>query len=173
VTVLVLGVNDIPYVQAPEGRQKPKSAKPRSPRPKKGKGPKKPRDFGESKGATVTTGDVAEILEDNYGVMKHFSEMFEEEIAAEMTNALSGAIEHSMATGESLSSTPYQEALGNIERHFQDFIDQKMLDGVVEGVPTLASIEGIRSRFKNRLDPGRPSFQDTGLYERNFAAWVK
>lgn len=148
---LHLGVIDLPYVAAPPaGRRRKKTV-----------------------GGTVTTGDVAGFLEAKYHVMEVFAELHAEDtIAPALESSLAGALE-SILMGAPLSIDPYGSATSAIEDRFRQFIDQKEMDALgYPGVPTRASIIGIRRRFKNRLDPGRPSFQDTGLMESSFRAWV-
>lgn len=126
----------------------------------------------EKKGSSSeTTGDVAERLEAHYSVMETFTDRHGGFIADALANSMAGALENIMA-GAPPSNNPFGSAESAIEERFRAFIDGKEMNGV-PGVPTKASLLGIRSRFKNRRDPGRPSFQDTGLYETSFKAWME
>jgi hypothetical protein len=153
--VLNLGVVDLPYNEAPppgrRGRRKKKVT-----------------------GGTQTTGDVARWLEDRYHVMEVFAELhLEDAIVPAIENSLHGTIE-SLLMGAPVTIDAYGGAMSAIEDRFRKFIDAKEMDSLgYPGVPTQASIKGIRRRFKNRLDPDRPSFQDTGLYETAFKAWME
>jgi hypothetical protein len=150
---LHLGVVDIPYTANP---------------PSPGKGRRK-----KAKSASnVTTGDVAEFLENKYHVMETFFEINQQKIADQLTDSMSKSLD-SLLMGSPPGSDLFGSATTKIYDEFQQFIDLKVMDTLgYPGVPTKASIKGVRSRFKKRLDPGRPSFQDSGVYENNFAAWV-
>lgn len=151
--VLHLGVVDSPYNEAPPP----------------GKRRRKKLAAGH-----VTTGDVAGFLENRYHVMEVFATLHSEDtIAPALENSLAGALE-SVLMGAPLTLDPFGGAMSVIEDRFRQFIDSKEMDRLgYPGVPTKASIKGIRRRFKNRLDPGRPSFQDTSLYESSVRAWVE
>lgn len=161
---LVLGIVDQPY----ENEHPPKPA------PKKvRKGAKhRKRDF--IGGEVTTTGDVAEILEAKYHVYEIFYLLHEDDIAKEMVEAYGAALEGVFA-GAPTSGDPFDRAAEKIFTMFQTFIDQKEMDTLgYPGVPTKASLEGVSHRFKKKQSkPGRPSFQDTGLYEANFKAWLQ
>ena len=142
----LLGVVDIPYVNAP-GKRKKISA------------------------GLQTTGQIAQILEDKYGIMQHFVDAHGDEIIADLENGLGGALE-TLLMGGTPNDDLYAAAAAKIEERFRLFIDSKEMDRMgVPGVPTKASLIGIRSRFKNRRDPGRPSFDDTGLFSNSFKFW--
>lgn len=156
-TKLHLGVVDVPYTEAPE-------------EPGKKRRKKKSR-------APPTTGDVAEWIEDKYHVIENFYRINEQGIASSLENSLAGALE-SVMMGAPVdqflgAGAAFATATNEIEDCFRNFIDTKGMDALgYPGVPTKAAIKGIRSRFKKRRDPGRPSFQDTGLYEASFKSWV-
>lgn len=118
----------------------------------------------------VTTGDVAAFLEERYSVMQLFFEKQEKEIIGLMENSLAGSLENIMA-GAPVASNPFAEAMSDIHNLFIVFITTQQLDGN-PGIPTLASLEGISRRFKNKRGPVRPSFKDTGLYIASMRAWV-
>jgi len=150
--VLHLGVIDQPYSFAPEPNRRRRK---------------------KVKAGTQSTGDVAGWLEARYHVMEIFYELHAEDVfAPAIANSLNGALE-SILMGAPITIDAYGAAAAVIEERFRQFIDQKEMDALgYPGVPTAASIRGVRRRFKRRLDPGRPSFQDTGLYEASFKAWV-
>jgi len=120
------------------------------------------------------TGDVAEWLERRYHVLEIFWEQHAEDaIAPALENSLQGALE-SVLMGAPLTLDPYGTATSAIEDRFRAFIDLKEMDALgYPGVPTKASLIGVRARFKKRRDPGRPSFQSSGLYEASMRAWVE
>ncbi len=121
-------------------------------------------------GEDVTTGDVAEFLEDRYSVMQLFFEKRESEIISLMENSLAGSLENIMA-GAPPANDPFIEAMSEIHNLFVMFITSRQLDGN-PGIPTRASLEGVSKRLKNKRGPARPSFVDTGLYIASMRAWV-
>ncbi len=124
-----------------------------------------------------TTGDVAQILEDEYHVMELFyEEVGGDQIARAFEQSAKEALEDLIAGAprESLSLT--RQATEEIETAFRIFIDQKELDGIVPGVPTAAALAGVNHRLKHpyaKGNPERPSFKDTGLYQASFKAWAE
>ena len=147
---LLLGVTDIPYSQAPGKKQR------------------------KATPSTVTTGDVAEILEAKYNVMETFFKVHEKDIAADLENSLAGALE-SMLMNAPVDLNAFGAATTEIEQRFNNFIVHKEMDALgIPGVPTKAAIEGASSRKKGRKGkPDRPSFYDTGLYVNSFKAEVE
>jgi hypothetical protein len=147
-TTLHLGVIDVPYSQ------------------QRGPGAKHTR-------ATITTGDVAEILEGRYGVMQKFYEQNEEAIAEQLTQSLVDAAE-AMMQGAPTTLDPFGSATSKIEDRFKQFLSLQELDKAgIPGIPTKAAQEGRSSRFKKRKGGApRPSLIDTGLYQSSFKAWV-
>ena len=119
-------------------------------------------------------GEVAGFLEAKYHIFEIFFELHAEDtVAPALENSLQGALE-SVLMGAPASLDPFGGAMSAIEDRFRVFIDTKEMDALgYPGVPTKASIKGIRRRFKNRLDPGRPSFQDSSLFESSVRAWVE
>ena len=122
-----------------------------------------------------TTGDVAEILEGKYEVMGHFARAHETGIAADLEGSLEGELEN-ILLGAPRSSDPFAGAADKIEHRFRQFLSLKEMDRLgVPGVPTAASLAGYSKRFKQKQKKSRgprPSFIDTGLYQRSFKAWV-
>jgi hypothetical protein len=149
-----MGVIDIPYVNA-------ETPKARHSRLRKGKkAPKVKRDA-----STITTGDVAEILEAKYHPMEIYFELHGQEVADKMTESLVGAMENVLA-GAPLSVDPFGDAEAFIDSGFKDFITTGEMERLgYPGVPTKASIERKSARFKKgKSKKERPSFVDTGLY---------
>lgn len=153
-TKLVLGVIDLPYADASyaEVRARKPKVKP---------------------GGSLSTGDVAQILEDRYAVMQAFYDLHGEQIANELIDAIEGAIE-SVNMGAPLTIDPVGSATSKIEDMFKQMLANKELDGRL-GVPTLAAQEGHSKRFKQpyKKRAPRPSFIDTGLYQASFKAWLE
>ena len=128
---------------------------------------------------SATTGDVAERLEKDYGVMEYFVYKFNQEIAEELETDLSALIQDIL--NNKVTSKPFSDSCQNIERKFKKALQQRFMDGSNfsdRPVPTLASLGGISGRFKDRKNLKRkrgvrPSFVDTGLYRQSFKAWVE
>jgi hypothetical protein len=150
---LHLGVIDIPYQAAPTKR-------------------------GKKSAATVTTGDVAEILESEYHVMQHFFELHQADIAKSLEESMEGALETLLMGGKVSTdlSTVMASASSEIDDMFKNMISNKELDGLgYPGIPTQASLMGVDHRKKNpyKRRPPRPSFKDTGLYLASFRSWFE
>ena len=117
-----------------------------------------------------TTGDVAEILEEKYGVFTHFWEVHGPAIVESIAEVQSSAIEAAVASEDPAASTAelrtgYLGVSEEAKALFTTFLTMKELDGLAEGVPTKASLEGVSHRFKNKKGaPGRPSLVDTGTF---------
>jgi hypothetical protein len=134
--------------------------------------------------SSETTGDVAQDLEDRYGIMQHFITKHEDIVANELESGFANALDMIMKGEKPPSqSALFKNAMGKIEVKFKEFITDKEMDGEVNGVPTKASLEGTSHRFKwenkkrarkkqMKDKPGRPSFVDTGLYRQSFKAWI-
>jgi hypothetical protein len=120
----------------------------------------------------VTTYQVATMLEKEYGLFSAYYDMNSQNIANYIADGVAGAFETYELTG-TFANMPLQDAGDQIAADFQDYIDQHRFDHVLQGVPTKAAQIGIRRRFKDRLDPGRPSFQDTGTMEASLKAWFE
>ena len=122
----------------------------------------------------LSTGDVAEILENRYHVMEIFFETVgREQISTALEHSIAGAIEN-MNVGQPIGSiAPTAEAEGEIETAFRFFLSQREMDMLHRGVPTRAAMLGINHRLLHpyaRSNPPRPSFIDTGLYQANMRA---
>jgi len=153
---LHLGVVELPYaVEAP-----------RRVRVKNGK-----RSTAPASGAQ-TTGDVAQILEDKYHVMETFYTLNQQEIADSLAQTMVDALDNLIDRGEVPTRIFPAEGQGDIQKEFNSFIDNKVMDNLVPGVPTQAAQMGVNHRLKIKRGPARPSFKDTGAYEGAFRAWV-
>lgn len=110
------------------------------------------------KGKIVTTGDVAEILERRYHIMRVFVELYEAQIGDELALMMGEAIE-SLAEGH--PRIPVTETMERIEELFKSFLDR-------------AEWESISSQFiPTAQNEGRPAFIDTGMYQDSFRARLK
>jgi hypothetical protein len=162
---LHLGVIDVPY--ANEARTKVAQAK-------KGKR-NKPIKTATFSG-TQTTGDVASILEDKYGIMDTFAFVRLPDIAKSLEESLAGELE-TLLMGGATSGSPFKSAESAIETMFKDFLSKGQVENVgIAGVPTQAAKDGVNHRLKHpyaKGNPRRESFIDTGLYAASFKAWVE
>lgn len=153
-TILHLGVIDIPYANAPKKNRR-RSGSP----------------------GTQTTGDVAGWLEDRYHVMEVFFEEKKDLIAEDLEGSLQGALESVlMGAGNIGNLDPVGTAMTDIEDRFKTFLSSQEIEKIgIAGVPTQAALDGVNHRLKHpykKSNPRRPSFIDTGLYESSFKAWI-
>ena len=146
--------------------------------------------YAEANGSgSSTTGDVAEILESQYGVMATFVEMRRDRIAGMLADSMANAIADLVAGKPVDTAAPTFEGEQKIETEFRAFIYsntmQKTLDAAsqfsnggitgVGGVISKAAQAGVSHRKKHpyaKKNKPRPAFVDTGLYVQSFRAWV-
>lgn len=160
-----LGVIDIPYNEPSSANGKPARKASKHPRPHKSQA---------AKYGNMTTGDVAEILEAKYHIMELYWNLHEAQIAADLEESLSGALE-TFLLGGPIAATGFESALSKMEDSFKQMLSQRELDTLgYPGIPTLAAQMGVSHRFKRPYAkrPPRPSFIDTGLYQASFKAWA-
>lgn len=162
-TVLHLGVIDLPYVEAPPTPKKPMA------QAKRGKA-NKPKKAAQSSAGTETTGDVATWLENKYGIMQAFADRHLPEIADSLAGSMAGALE-SLMMGAPAENNPFGTATSEITQKFKAFLDNREMDGAT-GVPTKAAQDGVNRRLKIKKGPPRPSFIDTGEYQASATSWV-
>lgn len=126
-----------------------------------------PYDYGDT---SVTTFEVAEILEEKYQIFSNFWELHKGEIAPEIGEALAYSLINHIQHGAPLTSG---ELLGDTMRTFNIFLENEEMAGLaVDGVPTLAALDGRNSRLKQKYGERRPSFIDGGLFKSSFVAWI-
>lgn len=113
-----------------------------------------------------TTGEVAQILEDKYGVMQGFVDKHEEFIAKSIEDSVAGELE-SLLMGKTEVSDPFQTAMGKIETRFRDYLTKEET-----GFRPKTQLTGSRFKRQYRRTTKKIAFVDTGLYRRNFKAWV-
>lgn len=163
---LNLGVIDIPY----QSHQAPKKVA----QAKKGKANKPVK--AKSDAATKTTGDIAEILEEKYGVLDTFAFARLPDIAKAIEESIAGELETMMMGGRP-SGNPFQGAESAITTMMKNFISSQEIEHMgIEGVPTQAAKDGVNHRLKHpyaKANQRRPSFMDTTLYWQSLRAWFK
>ena len=136
-----------------------------------------------SHGDTETIADVAQYLEDKYDVMQNFFNLHEKEISEDFAKSFAIAMED-MMSGLPVGN-PFNSATSKTEARFQKFIDLAEIEKMgIEGVPTQAALDGVRSSLKKKKEikgrnyrskvrgTRRQSFYDTGIYMNSFKAWI-
>jgi hypothetical protein len=127
---------------------------------------------GPSYGA-LTTADVAQFLENRYGVMAAFYRMHTKDVAQEVVQSLEKALE-SLLMRQPVDL--WGRATQRIETMFRDFISTQEAERAgIPGTPTKAALRGVNHRLAHPYAKGnarRPSFRDTGLYVGSFKSWV-
>jgi hypothetical protein len=119
----------------------------------------------------VTTGDVAQWLENKYEIMGTFYKVHADDVfGPAIENSLEGSLE-SLLMGRAVD--PWASAMTTIEQRFRTFISSREVERVgIRGTPTKAALKGINPRLKRGRGPRRPSFRAAGLYMNAFRAWV-
>ena len=125
-------------------------------------------------GNAITTGEVAQILEAEYGIMRAFVRVHGRVITEAIESSVENAIT-AMVSGHRID--PWGAGLQKINQAFRVFINSGEAERVgIPGTPTQAALKGVNHRRKHpyrKSNPRRPSFLDTGLYSSSFRSWVK
>lgn len=125
-------------------------------------------------GEAVTTGDVAKILEAEYGIMRAFARVHSRVITDAIASSVENAIT-ALVNGHRID--PWAAGLQKINQAFRVFINSREAERVgIPGTPTQAALKGVNHRLKRpyrKSNPRRPSFRDTGLFVASFRSWVK
>lgn len=137
--------------------------------------------YGVTSVASITTGDVASILEAEYHPMEIYFNLHERDVALALEDGLAGVLE-SLLTGAPLTLDLFGSATAKIEEGFKAFLSNGEMEALgYPGVPTAASGKtdkrkgGVNHRLKHPYasdNPSRPSFIDTGEYQASFKVWV-
>lgn len=142
---LNLGVLDIPYNDEP-GRNAP----------------------------SITTGDVAEILEHKYHLIDTFVAVHEDDIRQAIEDGITDFFD--LVARGNFAPDPLAPSTSTIEAKFREFLSSGEAERVgIPGTPTKAALAGVNHRLKHpyaKDNPRRPSFIDTGLFETSFRAWI-
>lgn len=164
-TTLNLGVLDIPYTY--EQQQLTKTGKPR----KKSK----------KVMLSITTGEVAQYLEDEYHLMESFAEANMDRIVEALTEAVLGDLDN-VLNGRLPNRDVFVAAAEEIETWYKRFLSEGgpaalgLNGGPGRPVPTQAAAAGVSHRKAHpyaKDNPPRESFIDTGLYESSVKVWVE
>jgi hypothetical protein len=159
-TTLVLGVHDMAYAaqfHASTGARKKGVSKAQA-----------------AYGKGQTTGDVAQILEARYGIMRTFFDMNRDDIVRAVERSMVGSVIN-IVNGQPGPIAPEAQAMSDIETAFKQSLSNRAYDGAIKNVPTQAAERGVSHRFKKPYArrASRPSFIDTGLYQSSFTAWTE
>ena len=129
--------------------------------------------YQKSKG--ITTGNVAEILEAEYGIMGAFFKKHGQQTADDMAGNLAdfiGGVSNPGAQGANV----FNGAMAKTETRFKRFLSSKEAERVgIPGTPTAAALRGISHRKAHpyrKSNSRRPSFIDSGLYQASMKAWI-
>jgi hypothetical protein len=137
--------------------------------PKKGRGKRVP-----GAALSITTGDVAEILESKYALFETFARVHQIDILEAMESSMQGSLE-SLMMGRVVST--WGAAEQKIAASFRTFISSQEAERVgIPGTPTKAALKGVNHRLRHPYsskNKRRPSFRDTGLLMNSFRAWVE
>ncbi len=134
--------------------------------------------------SSMTTGDVAQILEAKYHIIGTFVEVYAKELQKILERSFVNASEE-MALG--LPVRPlHASALQEIQMLMKRWLSTQEVERQgIRGVPTRAALDGVNHRFKSGLNRvtmkkfragvrkgvRRPSFIDTALYQASLSAW--
>ena len=130
---------------------------------------------GKPKSAVASTGDVAEILEEKYGLFTAFFTLHEQDIYDALQGSLGSALD-AILMGSPLTLNDFGEGASKIEELFKDFLSNREMEGLGRAdVPTGAAMRGVNHRLKHpyaKANPRRPSFVDTGLLQSALKVWI-
>jgi hypothetical protein len=161
---ICFGVNDIPYHYLLHPQEK------RVIRWRLGKKP------WQALPGTMSTGDIAEVLEKRYHIFETFVKLNGDLIKEAVGEALRGRLENALmgAPDPDPGKLIPDMWLSRIEERFKEFLDRRELDGQVAGVPTQAAQKGVNMRLAHPYRKGnspRPSFISSGQYQANARVW--
>jgi hypothetical protein len=119
-----------------------------------------------------TTIEVASVLEKRYQIMETFADVYDQKMADDLASEMADRLEKLLSGGPKMAD-PLKGIGRRIEIHFQEFLTSYEAEGVINGAPTQAALEGRTNRRGAPRGVRRPSFVDTELYKDNFRAWVE
>lgn len=135
-------------------------------------------DIPYGKAGTETTGEVAEKLEEKYGVLGFFATANIGTIQEIAKQRIIDQHKGIAANGE----------LGNVAEDFRRAIDERFFDGKIPGVATQASKDRLNNTRRKKKNIKRKrktkdnsdsdekkgvSFVDTGHYQNSIKVWIK
>jgi hypothetical protein len=163
--VLTLGVWEIPYtahVPVPTKSGKPRKTKT------------------TSVAISITTGDVAEILEEEYHILETFFEVYHDKICDLLVEAIWGDMDN-VLNGRRPNADLFAPACSEIETLMKRFITTREIEYNAflagnKSIPTQAALHGVNHRLAHPYsskNPRRPSFLDSGLMVSSYHAEVE
>lgn len=142
----------------------------------KARRPRQPTRTHQAYGEGKTTEQVAKELEDKYKIVETFWQLEEDNFVELLEEAFAEDIEDVMQMSEVKKAKGISDKeTDKIEARFRQNLSSRRYDGMLPGVPTTAAQRGV-SHLKQRpyaKRGPRPSFVDTGMYQRSFRAWVE
>lgn len=121
----------------------------------------------------MSTGQVADILEERYELMQTFARVHWPVIENAIEGSVQGALE-ALLMGRRVS--PWGRGMQAIQTKFRSFISSGEAErSGIPGTPTKAALRGVNHRLRHpyrKANPRRPSFRDTGLYMASMVAWI-
>jgi hypothetical protein len=127
-------------------------------------------------GQGKTTAEVAAELEAKYKIVETFWELEEDNFVEMIEDAFVEDIENVMQMSEVKKATGVSvKETDKIEAKFKQNLSSRRYDGMISGVPTLAAQKGVSHLRQHPYAKrgSRPSFIDTGMYQRSFRAWIE
>ena len=127
--------------------------------------------YGEGKNSA----QVAAELEERYGIVETFVRMEEDFIISIIEDKMGEDLDEIIGMSSISKKGISDQDTDKIVERFKRDIAHRRFDGLIPGVPTLASIRGVlhsrRHPYARRAS--RPSFRDTGNYVNSFRAWTE
>lgn len=128
--------------------------------------------YGEGKNTT----QVAAELEERYKIVETFVQMEEDFIVSLVEDKMLEDLEEIVTMSEITKKRAISdENTDKLVEKFKRYISHRKFDGVIPGVPTLASLRGVSHLRKHPYArrESRPSFRDTGNYVNSFRVWTE
>jgi hypothetical protein len=127
-------------------------------------------------GQGKSTVEVAVDLEARYSIVETFVDLEEDAIVEMLEEAFSEDVEDIMMMKRPSKKGFSDKDTDKLEAKFRRMLSARRYDGVIPGVPTLASLRGVSHLRRHpyaKNNPSRPSFIDTGMYQQSFRVWVE
>jgi hypothetical protein len=126
-------------------------------------------------GIGMTARDVAKVLEERYKIVETFYQLEEEFITELLEESFAEEIENVMMERRVSRKGLSDKSTDKIQAKFIDNLRRRRYDGMIPGVPTLASVRGVSHLYAQPYAQrgSRPSFIDTGNYANSFRVWVE
>lgn len=118
---------------------------------------------------SISTGEVADLLEEKYHVMEIFFDMHKKDIAGYLEDSIAGAIENTLGGAKVVN--PFSSATGKIEKKFRDYIDSQ--EHGIQLKKHKAPKAGARKKRQYVKVKEVTSFIDSGLFRGSFKSWIE